>query len=280
MNALELRHVNKRYGDFAIQDLNLALPQGCVLGLVGENGAGKTTTIRMLLGMIPPDSGEMEVLGAPVGRDFAQVRAEIGVVLDEPGFPAPLSAGHIGKIMSWTYPRWDADAYRGYLKRFDIPEAKAVKDYSRGMKMKLSIAVALSHDARLLLLDEATSGLDPVARDEILDIFFEFTRREDRSILMSSHIVSDLEKLCDYVAFLHRGQLMISEEKDLLLERFGLFHGSREQLEAIPAEAVWGRKQTPYGVEALVEQEKTPGLALSRLSLEELFLYMTKEVRR
>ena len=279
MNALELKHVYKQYGDFSIRDMNLSLPQGCIMGLVGENGAGKTTTIRMLLGMTAPDSGEIIVLGRPQGPGFDQVKEELGVVLDEPGFPDPLSARQIGKIMARTYRRWDDSAYRRYMKAFDIPEEKNFKDYSRGMKMKLSIAVALSHDPKLLLLDEATSGLDPVIRDEILEMFFEFTRREDRSILLSSHIVSDLEKLCDYIAFLHRGKLLIVEEKDLLLERFGLFHGSAAQAAALPHEAVWGQKATPYGVEVLVERNRTEGLSLSRLSMEELFVYMTKEVQ-
>lgn len=278
MNALSLRHINKRYGDFAIQDLCLELPQGCVMGLVGENGAGKSTTIRMILDMIQPDSGEITVLGRSRGKGFGAGKEDIGVVLDEPGFPECLSARQIGRILSKSFRNWDGDAWAKYLDAFSLPEAKTVKEYSRGMKMKLSIAAALSHGAKLLLLDEATSGLDPVVRDEILGIFFEFTRQPDHSILISSHIVSDLEKLCDYIAFLHKGRLLVCEEKDALLERYGLVRGAPEALAALDARAVRGKKETPYGAEALVERELVPaGTPVSPIGIEDLFIYLTRE---
>lgn len=275
-NALDLKHVYKQYGDFAIRDLNLELPQGCVMGLVGENGAGKSTTIHMILDIVKPDSGEITVLGSPHGADFNRVKEDIGVVLDEPGFPLCLDARHVERIMAKTFRKWDSKVFLDYLKRFSLPEKKPFKEYSRGMKMKLSIAVALSHAPRLLLLDEATSGLDPVVRDEILDIFFEFTRAEDHSILMSSHIVSDLEKLCDYVAFLHEGCLLECQEKDMLLERYGLIHCTAEQANALRG-IIRGKKETPYGVEAVVLREQVPtGLAVSSIGIEELFVYLTK----
>lgn len=278
MNALSLKHVYKRYGDFQIRDLCLELPQGCVMGLVGENGAGKSTTIRMILDMTKPDSGEIAVLGQEHGKQFHQVKEEIGVVLDEPGFPDCLSAEQIGHIMAGVFQHWDKEIFKKYNKAFALPSHKTIKEYSRGMKMKLAIAVALSHRAKLLLLDEATSGLDPVVRDEILDIFFEFTRQADCSILMSSHIVSDLEKLCDYIAFLHKGELLVCEEKDALLERYGLIRCSREQLAALDARTIRGKKETPYGIEALVERKMVPaGIKVSSVGIEELFIYLTKE---
>lgn len=277
MNALELQHVYKQYGDFSVRDLNLTLPRGCVMGLVGENGAGKSTTIRMILDQVKPDSGEIAVLGWPAGKDFNAIKEDIGVVLDEPAFTDCLSARQVEKIMGLTFWNWDSKRFREYLDRFSLPEKKAVKEYSRGMKMKLSIAVALSHHPKLLLLDEATSGLDPVVRDDILDIFFEFTREEENSILMSSHIVSDLEKICDYVAFLHKGNLVECEEKDTLLEKYGLIHGSQEQIAALGT-LVRGRRVTPYGVEALVKRARIPkGTAVRPIGLEELFIYLTKE---
>ena len=277
MNALELNHVNIRLDDFTIQDLTIALPQGTVMGLVGENGAGKSTTIRMLLGSLKPDSGTIQVLGQSQDKDFDRVKEDLGVVLDEPCFPECLNAKNVNNVMARTYRNWNRDQFYDYLRRFELPEDKAFKDYSRGMKMKLAIAVALSHDAKLLLLDEATSGLDPVVRDEILDIFFEFTRDEAHSILLSSHIVSDLEKVCDYIAFLHKGRLLVCQEKELLLERFGLVHCSREQLPDL-GPAVRGKKETPYGVDALVERDEVPRhMQVSPVGVEDLFIYLTKE---
>lgn len=277
MNALELNHVNIRLDDFTIQNLTLALPQGTVMGLVGENGAGKSTTIRMLLGSLKPDSGTIQVLGQSQDKDFDRVKEDLGVVLDEPCFPECLNAKNVNNVMARTYRNWNRDQFYDYLRRFELPEDKAFKDYSRGMKMKLAIAVALSHDAKLLLLDEATSGLDPVVRDEILDIFFEFTRDEAHSILLSSHIVSDLEKVCDYIAFLHKGRMLVCQEKELLLERFGLVHCSREQLPDL-GPAVRGKKETPYGVDALVERDEVPRhMQVSPVGVEDLFIYLTKE---
>lgn len=209
MNAIELNHVAKRYGDFALEDVNLTLPQGCVLGLIGENGAGKSTLIRMMLGACRPDGGEVRVLGEKAGRTaaFTKVRQDIGVVLDEACLPDELTAQQVGKMMHGIYANWDDAAFSSLCARLDLPKGKKVKDFSRGTKMKLAIAVALSHKAKLLVLDEATGGLDPVVRDEILDLLNDFTREEEHAILLSSHIVTDLEKICDYVVFLHKGRV-------------------------------------------------------------------------
>ena len=177
MNAIEINHVNKEFKGFAIRDVSLTVPSGTICGLVGENGAGKSTTIRLLMGALRPDSGTIEVLGTDsFSPEFRQVKEDIGVVLDEAYYPEVLNAVQVGKIMAGTFRRWDADLYDSYLKRFSLPEKKLFKEYSRGMKMKLAIAVALSHKPRLLVLDEATSGLDPIVRDEVLEIFNEFTR--------------------------------------------------------------------------------------------------------
>ena len=212
MNAIELSHVTKHFPGFTLQDLSLAVPSGTICGLVGENGAGKSTTIRLLMGGLQPDSGTCTVLGTDAASpEFLAVKEDIGVVLDEAYFPESLNALQVGDVMARTYRRWDGKQYRNYLTRFGLPEKKPFKDFSRGMKMKLAIAVALSHSPKLLVLDEATSGLDPIVRDEVLEIFNEFTREEDHSILISSHILSDLEKLCDYIAFLHQGRLLFCE---------------------------------------------------------------------
>ena len=260
MNAIELSHICKDFGSFAIQDLTLAVPTGTICGLVGENGAGKSTTIRLLCGALRPDSGTASVLGVDVSSpEFLAAKEDIGVVLDEAYFPESLNAVQVGKILAATYRRWDQSLYEGYLKRFDLPGNKQFKDYSRGMRMKLAIAAALSHHPKLLVLDEATAGLDPIVRDEILDIFNDFTREEDHSILISSHILSDLEKLCDYIAFLHQGRLLFCEEKDRLLEEYGIFSDTTAQLECLLPEAIVAREPNGYGgVRALVRREFAP----------------------
>ena len=277
MNAFELKEVKKSYPGFDLQ-LDLSLPQGCILGLIGENGAGKSTTIKLLLGMTHADSGSIIVLDRAVDESFPPVREEIGVVLDEPAYPECLTAKQVGGIMAGIFRNWDAAEYEALLQKLDIPTDKKFKDFSRGMKMKLSIAVALAHKARLLVLDEPTSGLDPVVRDEVVELFSEFTRDETHSVLISSHIVSDLEKLCDYIAFLHRGKLLLCEEKDTLTERYGVLRCPAEQLARIDPAAILHRKETPYGAEALVLREAVPaGAEVKTLGIEELFIHMVKE---
>lgn len=272
MNAIELRGLEKHYKDFDLK-IDLELPRGCILGLVGENGAGKSTTIRLLLGMTRADGGSIRVLGAERAN-----KEEIGVVLDEPAYPECLTARQVGKIMAGIFKSWDPTAYEGYLKKLSLPENKRFKDFSRGMKMKLSIAVALSHRPRLLVLDEPTSGLDPVVRDEVVELFADFAREEDHSVLISSHIVSDLEKLCDYVAFLHRGRLLLCREKDALREEYGLAQLSKTDFEALDPAAVVGSRRSPYGVSAILRRDAAPaGLDLEPVSIEDLFILMVKE---
>ena len=279
MNAIELSHINKSFGDFAIRDLNLTVPSGTICGLVGENGAGKSTTIRLLMGALRPDSGTASVLGVDVtSPEFREVKENVGVVLDEAYFPESLNAAQVGKIMAATYRQWDQKLYDGYLKRFDLPEKKQFKDFSRGMRMKLAIVVALSHQPKLLVLDEATAGLDPIVRDEVLDIFNEFTREEDHSILISSHILSDLEKLCDYIAFIHKGDLLFCEEKDRLLEQYGIFEDSKENLDCLQPEAIVAREENRYGgVRALVKRDLAPaGFQLEKPTVEDIILFLVK----
>lgn len=279
MNALELRNVSKKFYGFALDNLSLTLPSGCIMGLIGENGAGKSTTIKLILDLIRKDSGSITILGRDNGEDIRLTKEEVGVVMDEVGLPDCLTVRQVGKVMKHTFRNWDSDEYERLLRKFDLPERKAFKTFSRGMKMKLGIAIALSHGSKLLLLDEATSGLDPVVRDEVVELLSDFTREEDHSILISSHIVSDLEKLCDYVAFLHKGKLLLCEEKDRLLAEYGLLHCTQEQLKELDPNAIRHKKETPYGVEAMVLREAVPaGMHLSPISIEELFVFMVKGV--
>lgn len=274
MNAIEIKNLTKHYQGFSLENLNLTLPSGCIMGLVGENGAGKSTTIRLVLGMSHPDGGEIRVFGQTLTPELKQ---RIGVVLDEPGFPACLNAGQIGKMLAGIYSTWEQETYAGYLAKLRIPENKPFKQFSKGMKMKLCLAAALSHGAKLLILDEATSGLDPVVRDELLDIFNDFTRDEGNSVLISSHIVSDLEKICDYIAFLHRGKLMLCREKDELLNEYAFVQGSRSEIDSLSA---IGRRDGRFGTEAIVRRSDVPhGMKASPITIEDLFVFMAKEDR-
>lgn len=254
-NAIEIHDLQKVYQDFTLDHLNLTLPQGCVMGLVGENGAGKSTTIKLIMNMIRRDGGTVTVLGRDNREHFELTKEDIGVVLDEVGFPQCMTAKQVGKVMAHAYRNWDRELYGALLEKLSVPADKPFSDFSRGMKMKLGITVALSHHPKLLILDEATSGLDPVIRDEVLDMFNEFTREENHSILMSSHIVSDLEKICDYIAFLHKGRLLLCEEKDVLLGEYGIIHCTPEQFKELDVSAVKGKKKSSYGIEVLVKED-------------------------
>ena len=278
MNALEIRNLTKTYPGFALDHLNLTLPSGCIMGLIGENGAGKSTTVRLILNMVRKDGGTVSILGKDNEDGMHLTKEDVGVVLDEVGIPECLTVKQVGKVMKNTFHNWDDKEYARLTAKLKLPEKKPFKEFSRGMKMKLGIAIALSHHSKLLILDEATSGLDPVVRDEVIEMLLDFTREETHSILISSHIVSDLEKLCDYVAFLHKGKLLLCEEKDQLLSEFGLIHCTAGELQELPPRAVRYKKETPYGVEAMVQKSAMPrGAKISPISIEELFIFMVKE---
>ena len=280
MNALEIKNLTKAYPGFKLDNLNLTLPSGCIMGLIGENGAGKSTTIQLILEIIRKDSGSVTLLGKPTDGNIRLLKEDIGVVMDETGIPLCLTAIQVGKIMRHTFKNWNENTYEALLNRLSLPKNKPFKTFSRGMKMKLGIAVAMSHGAKLLILDEPTSGLDPVVRDEVVEMFHDFTRDENHSILISSHIVSDLEKLCDYIAFLHKGKLLLCEEKDRLLAEYGLIHCSAEQLCGIPSSAVLYKKENPYGLELMVIRDQIPtDIRISPISIEELFVFMIKEAK-
>ena len=279
MNAIECRDLTKAYRGFTLDHLTFSLPAGCILGLVGENGAGKSTTLKLLMNAISRDEGQVSLLGVDnQSPEFLQTKQDIGVVLDEACLPEVITPRETGKLMALTYTRWDQGLYEQYLARFALPKDKKFKELSRGMKMKLAIAVALSHSPRLLVLDEATAGLDPIVRDEVLEIFNEFTREEDHSILISSHILSDLEKLCDYIAFLHQGRLLFCDEKDRLLEEYGIFVGTADQVNSLQDGAVVARENSSFGgVRCLVKRALVPaGWALERPTVEDIVLFLVK----
>ncbi|MDO4542107.1 MAG: ABC transporter ATP-binding protein [Bacillota bacterium] len=278
MTALKLEHVTKKYKGFTLKDISLKLPKGCIRGLRGENGAGKSTTMKLILDIAKADSGNIEVLGQSHIESLKSLKEEIGVVLDEAYFPQSFTAQNVNSMLKRFYRNWDEEVFFNYLKVFSLPSDKVFKEFSRGMKMKLSISAALSHKAKLLILDEPTGGLDPMTRDEFVDILYEYTRDENNSVLISSHIISDLEKLCDYIAFIHKGELLFCEEKDILREKFAIWRGDQEAFAAIDPKAVQGMRKSPYGVEALVERDMVPlNWELEIPGIEDITIFIAKE---
>lgn len=273
-NAISIRGLTKHYPGFELQPLDLDLPSGSILGLVGENGAGKSTTIRLIMELIRKDSGTVEIFGRSLDREMKE---DIGVVLDSVGLPASLNAVQIGKIMADVYKRWDQAKYDELIRVFDIPVTEKFGKMSNGTKMKVGLAIAFSHHPKLLILDEATNGLDPLARDRVNEMLNEFTREEDHSVLVSSHIVSDLEKICDYIAFLHKGQLMLCEEKDVLAGEYGILKCSREEADRFSEDDLIYRKDGLYATELVVRRSALPAdLRLAPIRIEDLFILMVK----
>ncbi len=274
---LEIEGLSKRYKDFSLENVSFSLPAGCIMGFIGENGAGKSTTIKLILGLIQKDAGNVRMFGRENYLENKDVFEQIGVVLDETGLHDTLTARDCGAIFSRMYRTWKPQVFRDYCARFSLPEKKQLKEFSSGMKRKLSIAAALSHDSRLLLLDEATSGLDPIVRDELLDVFLEFIQDERRSILLSSHILSDLEKACDYISFLHKGRLLFCEQKDVLLERYCVLKCAEGDLGRIDPARIHGIRRNKFGVEALVERENIPkGFLTNVAGIEDIMLFLSR----
>lgn len=279
-NALEIKDLTKRFSDFTLDHIDLTLPSGCIMGLIGENGAGKSTLLKLILGLMRPDAGEARILGSADLANSPALKEHIGVVMDESCFPENLTLRNIAAISRRCFQTWDDNRFSDWIKCFELPEKKMVKAFSRGMKMKLSIAVALSHDSHLLLLDEATSGLDPIVRDELLDVLLDFIQEESHSILLSSHIVSDLEKICDYITLLHHGRILFSRPKDELLESHVLAKGSDASIAALPREAVIGVRRSSFGAEALIRRDALPdGMSADKPSLEDIMLFFGREER-
>lgn len=281
IHAIEVRNLSKRFDRFQLKNVDLTLPSGSIMGFIGENGAGKTTTIKLMLNQLRADSGTVSFFGLDHIKDEKKVKNEIGVVFDESYFHENLKPKHISKIMKRIYSQWDEALFLEYMHRFKLPLEKNTKDFSRGMKMKLSIATALSHHPKLLILDEATSGLDPVVRNEILDIFLEFIQDEEHSILFSSHITSDLEKVADYVTFLHDGEIIFSESKDDLLYDFGLLLCGADDFKTVDKGDIIGHRESRFGHEILVRnkeqmKEKYKGLTIDSVTIEDIMLFYVK----
>ena len=280
-NMLQLKQVSKDYEGFSLKNINLTIPKGCVMGLVGENGAGKTTIMKIILNEISKKTGTIKVMGLDHIQDERKIKEEMGVVWDDSFLSEYLNPLAVGKIMKNFYKKWDEKVYEQYLDKFQLPKDKMIKEFSSGMKMKLKIITAISHKPQLLLLDEPTSGLDPVIRYEILDIFREFITDEQKAILMSTHITSDLEHLADYITFVGKGEIILSEERDILLEQYGIFKCTKEQFEKIETKDYVNYKKNKYDYEVLVEnkyafQKKYQEQSLDKPTIEDIMIICSK----
>ena len=285
-NILELQQVSKTFSksNFALENVTFSLPYGSILGFVGENGAGKTTTIGCILNTIAKDSGMVKLFGKEMTDADTNMRERIGVVYDGDNFPAYWTAAQLAKVMSGFYKQWDNILFQKFLKEYKLPANQKIKQYSRGMTMKLAIAVALSHHPQLLILDEATGGLDPVVRDEMLDTFLDFVQEEDHSILLSSHITSDLEKVADYITFIHNGKLIMTVSKNDLVYNYAVMRCKENQFLALdPADIIVYRKRD-FQIDVLVSngkeaQKKYKGVVVDHVSVDEIMLLLVKGER-
>ncbi len=254
-NILEVKNLCKKYDGFELKNVNLSLQKGMIMGLIGENGAGKSTTIKSILNIINIDSGEIKIFGLDNKKNEKELKEEIGVVLDDSFLSDYVTPKDINKIMRNIYKRWDEDLFFKYIENFKLPKNKISKEYSSGMKMKLKIAVALSHHPKLLLLDEPTSGLDPIARNEILDIFQDFIQDENNSVLVSTHITSDLEHIADYITFINKGEIVLSKTRDELLENYGIVRCTEQEFNKIEKKDFIKYRKNKYEYEVLVEEK-------------------------
>lgn len=252
-NILEIKNLTKSYGDFVLDNLNLEIPRGVIMGLIGENGAGKSTTINCILNEVQKNDGQILIFGKDHILDEVEIKDKIGVVFDENHFPDIFTSIEIGKYMSGIYSNWDDATYRNYLQQFQLPNTKKIRDFSKGMKVKLAFAVALSHKAEFLILDEATSGLDPIVRDDILDILIDFVQDETHSVLFSSHITSDLEKVADYITFIHKGKRLFSSLKDDLIDNYGIVSCRAGVFDSIDQAEIIAYRKEDYQYKVLVQ---------------------------
>lgn len=276
-NALTVSGLTKKYKEFTLSDISFEVPQGTIVGLIGENGAGKSTTLNAILGLIHKDRGEISIFGNPIEELQPEVKENIGVVFDGTNFSEELTPQRLNKVLKGIYVSWDEDYFFSLLKKLSLPTAKKIKSFSKGMKAKLSIAVAFAHHPKLLILDEATSGLDPIVRDDILDMFLDFVQDEENSILVSSHITSDLEKVADYIVFIHEGRLIFSKPKDELLENYGIVKCGAAQFDALNKQDIITYRKQDYEWQVLVAdrrsaEKKYPKAMVIPATIDEIML--------
>lgn len=280
-NALTVSGLAKNYKEFSLSDVSFEVPQGAIVGLIGENGAGKSTTLNAILGLIHKDAGEISIMGSPIEELSLDMKEKIGVVFDGTNFSEELTPKKLNKVLKGIYASWDEDFFISLLKKLSLPFQKKIKSFSKGMKAKLSIAVAFAHHPKLLILYEATSGLDPIVRDHILDMFLDFVQDEENSILVSSHITTDLEKVADYIVFIHEGQLIFSKPKDELLEHYGIVKCGAAQFEALNQQDIIAYRKQDYEWQVLVSdrqsaEKKYPKAMVIPATIDEIMLLYVK----
>lgn len=274
---LSIRGLSKRYMNFSVEDVTFKVPDGTVVGLIGENGAGKSTIIKSVLGAVHPDGGEILVDGMPLDKLDRRGRQKISFVLDDMGLPMELTLSMLDKVLANIFEKWDSAKFKALVQKFGLPEKKMLKEFSKGMKMKATIAVALSYESNLLILDEPTSGLDPVVRDDILEMIYDYNRQNGRAALISSHITTDLEKICDYIVYIHGGKVIFNEEKDELLSRYAIYSTDEKQLAELDKTAVVKVLHRDYGVDILASKEKMPrDFEYRPVSLDDIMLFYSK----
>lgn len=280
-NAIEIKNLSKTYQDFRLQELNLSIPAGTVMGLIGANGAGKSTLINSLLGLQKSDYESIHILGMDLKTQEKEIKEEIGVIFDVTHYNLEFTPVFIGKVLSKIYKNWDMATYKNYLEKFHLPINKKLKKYSKGMKMKLEFAIALSHSPKLLILDEATSGLDPIFRDEVLDIIREYTEDENNTVLLSSHITSDLDKIADYIAFIHEGRLLFVKTYDEIQENYGIINCGKEVFETLSTEDIISYRKEAYCYKVMIQNKQQlrkifRDLEIENTSIEDLMLFYVK----
>lgn len=281
-NAIEIKNLTKVYKDFKLDNVSFSIPTGSIMGFVGENGAGKTTTLKTVLGLIEANSGNVRVFGKDPATQRKEINEDIGVVLDDCFFSETLRIKDINAIMKEMHKRWDSALYFQYCQRFSLPPMKPIKDFSKGMRAKLKLITALAHKPKLLILDEATSGLDPVVRNEMLDIFQEFIEDETHTILISSHITSDLERVADYITFIHGGKIVFSETRDEMTARYAVAKCNAQTAAALDQRWIAGRRDTHFGTEILVSdaravQKAFPQMLMQPASIDDIMTFFAKE---
>ena len=280
-NILEVKNLCKKYNGFELKDVNITLPKGMIMGFIGENGAGKTTTIKAILDIIKNYTGEIKIFGLDNKKEDKKIKEDIGVVLDDMFFPEILTPNDINTVMKNIYKNWDSQLYFKYLNDFTLPNNKPIKALSKGMRKKLEIATAISHHPKLLILDEPTAGLDPIARNDVIDIFQSFIQNEECSIFISTHITTDLEHIADYITFINNGKIILSKSREELLEEYGILKCSQEEFEKIDKKDFIKYKKSKYQYDVLIENRKEFNKkykvnTIDKITLEELMLLMVK----
>lgn len=284
-HLLEVKDLCKTYQTFSLKHVHVTVPKGSIVGFIGENGAGKTTTIKAIIGAIKREQGDIRLFEQSIDNQSEKLKQDIGVVMEGSFFYDDFTPKQIARVLSGVYIHWDQAKFDAYLEKFKLPATKPIKEFSKGMRMKLSLIIALSHDAKLLILDEPTSGLDPIVRNEILEEFLAFIQDENHGILLSSHITTDLEKIADYITFIHNGEIVFTEEKDALIYNYGLLKCGASEFDQLDVTDFVGYRKGQFQIEALVKnkaqmQKKYPNFFIDAVSIEEIMLFYVRGMNK